>query len=84
MVAPGWRTEPAAAVKLVAGVGLLAALVMNLAIGLICVGALLGAVAFVVWFQNRANLRQLDNLLRDKAQTGLAALGDAAPDTDGV
>ena len=51
-----------------------AAFYTSIAIGLVTVGAALGVAAFVVWFRNRENLRALDELLREKAQAGLAAL----------
>lgn len=40
----------------------------------------LSVAAFAIWFRNRENLRALDELLREKAHAGMAALKEV----DGV
>jgi hypothetical protein len=56
------------------------AALINAAVVLVAIGAMLGVFAFAVWFRNRDNLRALDELLRDKARVGMTALKEV----DGV
>lgn len=71
--------------RLAAAAALLAtSLVTNILVGFLGLGAILGVAAFVLWFQNRHNLRDLDDMLRDKATQGLAALGVDPADVDGA
>lgn len=49
-------------------------LLTDVALGLLCVGAGLGVVAFGMWWRNRHALRALNDFLHEQAQQGLAAL----------